>query len=235
MAGTPTFAYDIEVAGYLWDEVDESTRGYLLNRAKSDKDREAVPERTALYPGLGRIIVIGLWNVHEDRGLALVEGENHEMRDWDKVPGSKIFRGDEKALLEKFWETVGPRNGRLPRLVSFNGRGYDGPNLAIRSAQRGVRPSRQLVGPRYTIADHCDLQEIFTFQGATRDLYSLEYWCRRFDVESPKGSIDGSQVGRVYREGRVDEIGEYCLRDVRATAQIYRRLEDTILPLFQGF
>jgi len=235
MAGTPTFAYDIEVAGYLWDEVDESTRGYLLNRAKSDKDREAVPERTALYPGLGRIIVIGLWNVHEDRGLALVEGEPHEMRDWDKVPGSKIFRGDETALLTKFWETVAPRNGRLPRLVSFNGRGYDGPNLAIRSAQHGVRPSRQLVGPRYTIADHCDLQEVFTFQGATRDLYSLEYWCRRFDVESPKGSIDGSQVGRVYREGRIDEIGEYCLRDVRATAQIYRHLEGTILPTFQGF
>jgi hypothetical protein len=235
MAGAPTFAYDIEVAGYLWDEVDESTRGYLLNRAKSDKDREAVPERTALYPGLGRIIVIGLWNVHEERGLALVEGEPHEMRDWDKVPGSKIFRGDETALLEKFWETVGPRNGRLPRLVSFNGRGYDGPNLSIRSAQHGVRPSRQLVGPRYTIADHCDLQEVLTFQGATRDLYSLEYWCRRFDVESPKGSIDGSQVGRVYREGRIDEIGEYCLRDVRATAQIYRRLETTILPNFAGF
>lgn len=236
MAGhVATYAYDIEVAGYLWDEVDESTRGYLLNRAKSDKDREAVPERTALYPGLGRIIVIGLWNVHEDRGLALVEGEHHEMRDWEKVPGSKIYRGDEKQLLEKFWETVAPRNGRLPRLVSFNGRGYDGPNLTIRSAQRGVRPSRQLVGSRYTIADHCDLQEVFTFQGATRDLYNLEYWCRRFDVESPKGSIDGSQVGRVYREGRIDEIGEYCLRDVRATAQIYAKLENTILPLFSGF
>jgi hypothetical protein len=235
MAAAPTFAYDIEVAGYLWDEVDESTRGYLLNRAKSDKDREAVPERTALYPGLGRVIAIGLWNVHEDRGLALLEGEPHEMRDWDKVPGSKIVRGDEKALLEKFWETVGARHGRVPRLVSFNGRGYDGPVLSIRSAQHGVRPSRQLVGSRYTIADHCDLQEVFTFQGATRDLYNLEYWCRRFDVESPKGSIDGSQVGRFYREGRIDEIGEYCLRDTRATAQIYRRLEETILPVFQGF
>ncbi len=234
MAAAPTFAYDIEVAGYLWEEVDESTRGYLLNRAKSDKDREAVPERTALYPGLGRIIVIGLWNVHEDRGLALVEGEPHEMRDWDKVPGSKIFRGDERALLEKFWEIVGPRNGRVPKLVSFNGRGYDGPNVMIRSAQHGVRASRQLVGSRYTFAEHCDLQEVFTFQGATRDLYSLEYWCRRFDVESPKGSIDGSQVGRVYREGRIDEIGEYCLRDVRATAQIYRHVEETILPYFQG-
>ena len=56
--------------------------------------------------------------------------------------------------------------------------------------------------------------------GATRDRYSLEYWCRRFDVESPKGSIDGSQVARVYRQGRIDDIGEYCLRDVRATAEL---------------
>jgi hypothetical protein len=231
-----TIAFDIEVAGYLWEEVDASTQGYLLGRAKTEEAKDAVPERTALYPGLGRIIVIGLWLVHEDRGLVLVEGDAHPAREWDKVPGSKIFRGDEKALLEKFWETVGPPRGggRPPRLVSFHGRGYDGPMLTIRSAQHGLRPSRHLVGSRWSMADHCDLMEVFNFQGAVRESYSLEYWCRRFDVESPKGSIDGSQVGRYYRDGKIDEIGEYCLRDVRATAQIYRRLEDTILPLFQG-
>jgi hypothetical protein len=53
-------------------------------------------------------------------------------------------------------------------------------------------------------------------------------------VESPKGSIDGSQVGRAYREGRIDDIGEYCLRDVRATAELYRKLEHTMIPLFKG-
>jgi hypothetical protein len=84
------------------------------------------------------------------------------------------------------------------------------------------------------MAEHCDLQEVFTFQGTTRDWMSLEYWCRRFDIESPKGSIDGSQVARVYREGRIDDIAEYCLRDVRATAQLYKRLEGTVLPLFSG-
>ena len=59
-------------------------------------------------------------------------------------------------------------------------------------------------------------------------------WCRRFDVESPKGSIDGSQVARAYRDGRIEDIGEYCLRDVRATAQLYKKLENTLLPLFRG-
>ncbi len=234
---TTTIAFDIEVAGFPWDEIDEITRGYLLSREHDPQRREAVPERTGLYPGLGKIIAIGMWLVGEDRGMILLEGAKLEdARNWEKVPGSKIFRGDEKAVLERFWEMVGRTKTQrmLPRLVSFNGRDYDGPMLMVRSAQLGVKPSRQMVPKRYDMSEHCDLVEVFNFMGATRDRYSLEYWCRRFDIESPKGSIDGSQVARVYRQGRIDDIGEYCLRDVRATAQLYQRLETTLLPHFNG-
>ena len=229
MAGV-TIAFDIEVAGFLWEEVDEITRGYLLNRARDDEERDAIPERTALLPGLGKVIAIGLWNVEQERGLMLLEGDDEPQHEWEKVPHSDVFRGPEEALLEKFWEIVGRKR---PRLVSFNGRGYDGPMLMIRSAQLEVKPTVQLVPNRYDVRSHCDLMDIFSFHGATRDRYSLDYWCRRFDVESPKGSIDGSQIGRAYREGRLDEIGEYCLRDVRATAELYRRVEETLVPLFR--
>lgn len=231
----PTIAFDIEVAGFPWEEVDEITRGYLLNRESEGEKRDAVPERTGLYPGLGKIIAIGMWLIAEDRGMILLEGGNEETHDWKKVPNSKIFRGDERAILTEFWKLVArsPKTG-MPRLVSFNGRGYDGPVLSIRSAQLGVKPSRHLLGNRYRIDEHCDISEIFTFMGATRERYSLEYWCRRFDVESPKGSIDGSQVARVYRAGRIDDIGEYCLRDARATAQLYQKLAGTMLHLFAG-
>jgi hypothetical protein len=230
-----TIAYDIEVAGFPWEEVDEITRGYLLSRENDADKREAIPERTGLYPGLGKIIAIGMWLVAEDRGLILLEGKSEETRDWKKVANAKIFRGDEREILEEFWKLVArsPKAG-MPRLVSFNGRGYDGPMLSIRSAQLGVKPSRNLLGNRYSLAEHCDLMEVFSFMGATRERYSLEYWCRRFDIESPKGSIDGSQVSRVYRAGRIDDIGEYCLRDVRATAQLYQKLAGTMLPLFAG-
>ena len=227
-----TIVFDIEVAGFPWEEVDEITRGYLLEREKDPARQDAVPERTALVPGLGKVIAIGLWMVEKNRGLVLLEGDEAPEHPWEKVPHSKIFRGDEKALLAKFWEVIGFKP--LPRLVSFNGRGYDGPMLMIRSAQLGVRPSRNLVPYRYDIGDHCDLQDVLTFHGATRDLYSLDFWCRRFDIESPKGSIDGSQVARAYRQGRIDDIGEYCLRDARATAQLYQALEPTLLPLFKG-
>src|SRR5258705_10422971 len=228
-------AFDIEVAGFPWEGGDEMPRGYLLSREHDEGKREAIPERTGLYPGLGKIIAIGMWLVGEDRGLILLEGKSEETRDWSKVQHAKIFRGDERAGLEEFWKLVGrtPKAG-IPRLVSFNGRGYDGPMLSIRSAQLGVKPSRNLLGNRYSIAEHCDLMEVFSFMGATRERYSLEYWCRRFDVESPKGSIDGSQVARAYRSGRIDDIGEYCLRDVRATALLYQKIEHTMIPLFHG-
>ena len=232
----PTFVFDIEVAGFPWEEIDEITRGYLLERSRDSEEREAVRERTALYPGLGKVIAIGLWNVEQDSGMVLLEGEEEGEQGWEKVPHSKIFRGGEAQLLERFWSIVAWRDARrlLPRLVSYNGRGYDGPILSIRSAQLGVTPSRDLVPYRYDISEHCDLLDVLTFQGSTRDRFSLDYWCRRFDIESPKGSIDGSQVGRAYREGRVEDIGEYCLRDVRATSQLYRKLQSTLLPLFKG-
>jgi DNA polymerase elongation subunit (family B) len=226
-----TIAFDIEVAGFPWEEVDEITRGYLLNRARDEEERETVPERTALMPGLGKVIAIGMWNVEQERGLVLLEGEPEDQREWEKVQHSDVFRGSEADLLRKFWEVL---ERKKPRLVSYNGRGYDGPFLMIRSAQLGIAPSLQLVQNRYDLSVHCDLQDVLGFQGTRRETYSLDYWCRRFDVESPKGSIDGSQVGRVYRAGRIEEIGEYCLRDVRATAQLYGKLKDTLLPLFRG-
>jgi 3'-5' exonuclease len=233
-----TLVFDIEVAGFPWDEVDEPTQRYLLKRARNNSDREAIPERTGLYPGLGTVIAIGVWCVEDAAGTILLEGDGPEEPSWAEEPGTHIFRGDEAALLTRFWEMIEDRGGdpdQPPaRVVTFNGRGYDGPMLMVRSAQLGVVPSRNLVPNRYGIHDHCDLFDVLTFMGSTRDRYSLDYWCRRFDVESSKGSIDGSQVAGAYREGRINEIGQYCMRDVRATAQLYEKLAPTILPLFKG-
>jgi DNA polymerase elongation subunit (family B) len=229
-----TLVFDIEVAGLPWEEVDEITRGYLLARARTPEDRDSVPDRTALYPCLGKVIAIGMWAVEKDAGFLLLEGKSQPERDYEKLANTKVLRGSENELLAKFWEIVAPPAKPKSRIVTFNGRGYDGPLLMLRSAQLGVKPTRQLVPYRYDVSDHCDLADVLTMQGGWRENFSLDYWCRRFDIESPKGSIDGSQVGRAYRDGRIEDIGEYCMRDVRATAQLFKKLETTLLPLFKG-
>jgi predicted PolB exonuclease-like 3'-5' exonuclease len=104
----------------------------------------------------------------------------------------------------------------------------------IRSALHGVAPTLNLVGNRYSCDPHCDLREIVTFRGAVRSGFSLDYWCHRFGITSPKEEgLDGSKVQEAYEAGRLEEIAAYCVRDVLATASLYQRLEGTLIPLFE--
>lgn len=228
---SPTVAFDIEVVGCEWSTLDEATRGYLLERArKKGESAEEAASKLALTLGLGKVVAIALWNLDEQRGAVLLEGAGSPWGAWPgRSDGAWWFRGDEAALLAAFWE----RARGYGRLVTFNGRMYDGPVLMVRSALNGVKPSRHLAARDFGMRHHCDLAELFSFQGAVRDHYKLDYWCRRFGLESPKSTLDGSQVERAYRAGELEKIGDYCLRDARATALLYEKVRDTLLPLWE--
>src|SRR5690606_29173723 len=62
----------IETVGLGWDTLAPDVQEYLLERARSEEERAAVPERLALHPGTGRVVAIGLWRPEEDRGGVLV-------------------------------------------------------------------------------------------------------------------------------------------------------------------
>ena len=53
----------LEQKGYVKREGRYSRTVYLLNRARKPEERDAMPERLALYPGLGKVIAIGIWLV----------------------------------------------------------------------------------------------------------------------------------------------------------------------------
>jgi hypothetical protein len=230
MAGSrETYVVDIETAGVPWGTLDEKTREYLQGRASSDAEKEAVTHRLGLDPGTGRVIVIGMKNITADKSGVFVEGKS---RGWvDEGPdGFKRFDGDEREMLTEFWRMLGTNAARV---VTYNGRQFDGPFLMLRSAILGVAPTMNLAGYRYSMNPHCDLQEVLTFHGASRPVYSLDYWCRRFGIMSPKeAGLDGSLVQEYYDSGRIQEIVEYCTRDVVATAELYQKLESTLIPLF---
>jgi DNA polymerase elongation subunit (family B) len=225
-----TYVVDIECVGVPWKSLDEKTQKYLIGRADGDAEREAIPLRLGLSPGTGRVIVIGMWNVDRSTGGVLVEGKSRGWHDGGPQ-GYKRFDGDEREMLEAFWKTVAGQS----RLVTYNGRSFDLPYLMIRSAMLGVAPSRNVLGgTRFAVDPHCDLQEVLTFFGATRSTYSLDYWCRRFGITSPKeDGLDGSLVQTYYDSGRLEEIVQYCCRDVRATAELFTRLRETLLPLYE--
>ncbi len=231
----PAIALDIETVGVGWDELDEPTRAYLVTRATRRMGREGITNGSAealarealgLSAGTGRVIAIGLVNLESEQGALLYEGTEGWLA--TEPNATRVFRGPEAAILREFWQLL----ERYGRIVTYNGRGFDLPYVYLRSALHGIRPSRQVLGNRYSIAEHCDLAEVLTFFGAAQERFSLDYWCRRFGITSPKAEgLDGSQVNAFYRDGRIEEIASYCLRDAAATAKLYRALEGTLIDL----
>ena len=137
-------------------------------------------------------------------------------------------------------------DGKYQAVVTFNGRNFDCPFLMLRSAVLGIRPSINMMagtrwefkvggstGDRYSGAEHIDLLDKLTFNagfdkvGATRK-FNLNFYTKSFGIASPKSqTIAGDKVPIFYAEGRTREIAEYCMRDVRATSELYRKMART--------
>lgn len=233
---------DIETVGPEWEELDEVTRTYLAERSLRALQREGLDteaasllaqpraaERLALELGLARVIAIGICNVRTGDAAVILEQHGDAVaRELDRP---RIYVAPEELLLRRWWDWA----TKYGRIITFNGRGYDGPVLHVRSAQLGVPCSRDLVPYRYDMGQHCDLAEALNFMGSVRGGYSVDYWCRRFGIESPKAAgVDGGDIAELYRAGRMMEIGQYVARDVRAQRELYLKLQRSYLHLFKG-
>ena len=176
---------------------------------------------------------------NRDRNAALLalEQEIERYRPFlDLSPDEALARSEtaspaEKQILEKFWDWFESDS----RFITFNGRQFDGPFLMIRSAIHGLTPKRDLVGQRYELHPNCDLREVLNFYGTPNPRqykFNLDLACKAFGVETSKGEgLDGRSVETWYRAGRHREIAEYCMDDVRATAELYEKLAATLLPM----
>jgi predicted PolB exonuclease-like 3'-5' exonuclease len=225
---------DIETVGIPWEELDPYVREYLI-KGLSEGDAEETRRAGGLSPFRGRIVAIGVIRLGDGRSCAMYEVPGQTELRTEKVGGRTYISGSEKQILEKFWQFFDDDS----RFISFNGRQFDGPFLMIRSAIHGVVPKRDLVGYRYGYHPNCDLREALNFFGTTNSRqfkFNLDLACKTFGVETSKSEgIDGRSVETWYRAGRHREIADYCLEDVRATAQLYEKLAPTLLGFNKEF
>jgi len=225
---------DIETVGTPWEEYDSYVREYLI-KGMNEAEAEEEKRRGALSPFTGRIVAIGVVNAESGRSCALYEvpGQTEVI---SRKDGNRTFiSGTERQILEKFWEYL----DRDDRFISFNGRQFDGPFLMIRSAIRGIAPKRDLVGNRYRFHPNCDLREVLNFNGTLNPRqirFNLDLACKTFGIVSSKtDGMDGRAVETLYRAGRYEDIATYCLEDVRATCELYLKLEKTLLLFETSF
>lgn len=112
-----------------------------------------------------------------------------------------------------------------PHLVTYNGRSFDLPVIALRCLRHGV-PLRffyQDKDYRYRFSDagHIDLYDFLSEHGAAK-VGSLDAIARVVGLPGKVG-VDGSQVEGLYNAGQLPLIKNYCLTDVAQTAFLFLR------------
>jgi hypothetical protein len=130
--------------------------------------------------------------------------------------------GDEAGILHDFSSFVGRHR---PALVTYNGRTFDLPVLALRSLRAGVAMPwyyrDRSLRYRYSEEGHIDLCDWLADHGAARSS-SLDALARLIGLPGKVG-VDGSQIEGMFRAGRVESIQNYCLSDVVQTALLFLR------------
>lgn len=128
---------------------------------------------------------------------------------------------DEPGMLEDFSQFVAKHR---PDLVTYNGRSFDLPVLALRSLRHGVPMGWYYQGRlrhRYSEDGHVDLCDMLSDHGAARSM-SLDAVARLIGLPGKFG-VDGSQVEGLFQAGQLETIKRYCLADVAQTTLLFLR------------
>jgi len=224
--------FDIETSALPLEQFDEAQREYLFRECEKIADETARGARRAeiqqqfnLWPFTAQVVCIAMLNADTSRGQVLFSAADYEEEPDEAGPVEFMACMDEVELLTAFWDVA----RHYDQIATFNGRGFDVPFLYLRSAVLNVPITRKnWLGYRFATEPHCDLAEQFTFYGVSgRDgaarKFNLDFYCKAFGIDSPKAhGVTGMDVSTLLAEKKYWEIAEYCLRDVRATVELYR-------------
>ncbi|PKN83356.1 MAG: hypothetical protein CVU46_17200 [Chloroflexi bacterium HGW-Chloroflexi-8] len=164
-----------------------------IAKAIEEKRQDQI-DRAALDPDYGEIVTIGF--------STSPKGE------------IQVLHGDEKLMLEKFWNVFDDCSGRC---VGYNILGFDLPYLLRRSMAVGVRPIILPILAKYRTDPVTDLMGILYNWNPAKSLKQVAK-IYQLPIECPE--VDGSKVGSL----PLEEIIKYQISDVKLTISLWERM-----------
>lgn len=212
--------FDIETIGVDFDsDLDEGQQEYLLKNTTTDDERKEIKNSLGLSPLTGEIVCIAMYNPESKAGKVfyntLEQDYDDESQSFSKNNFEYILSSEEE-ILKNFWKNI----KKYKTYITFNGRCFDIPFIIIRSSILEVKNSIELMKHRYKTDQHLDLLDDLSFQGAFKR-FSLDFYCRSFNIPTPKKSVSGDKVNEFYKNGKALEVAEYCADDVVATGELF--------------
>jgi hypothetical protein len=211
-----------EAANY--NELDADMQGLYEQKTQYQRKDEFTAaefyDRAGIWAEFGKIICISV-------GYFVIKGDVRNFR-------VTSFFGEEPKLLKDFNNLLTNHfSGPQYVLCGHNAKEFDIPFLARRMIinQIPIPDKLNLFGKKPWEIPHLDTLELWKF-GDYKHYTSLKLMCKVLGIPSPKGDIDGSQVGHVYYVDKdIDRIVTYCEKDTIAVAQIFLRLrrEDLLI------
>jgi predicted PolB exonuclease-like 3'-5' exonuclease len=167
---------------------------------------------------------------HQIVAISAVIGDEYGR--FDRV--SSIEGDNEYEILKSFISFIDNHN---PRLISFNGRGFDLPLIMIRAMRYNLScpayfdKNNQMLNKskwdnyqtRYSDNFHLDLMDNIAEFGAVRGL-NLDTICSMVNLPG-KYDVSGDMVTDLYFNHEIDKIREYCESDVLNTYWLFLKYE----------
>lgn len=146
----------------------------------------------------------------------------------------------EKSIIEDFLKFI---NKSQPKLVSFNGRGFDVPTIMLRAMKYNLcayayyeqdnsafnKNKWENYRQRFSERFHTDLLDSLGHFGMVRNL-KLDNVCSMLNIPG-KYDMSGDQVYKIFydksqeMQTRINKIDEYCQSDVLNTYWVYLKYE----------
>ena len=138
------------------------------------------------------------------------------------------FNGDEREIIKDFFDFI---NKKKPKLISFNGRSFDMPMLLIRALKYNISIPAYFDNSdkwnnyrsRYSEDYHLDLMDVLGGYGAVRGL-KLDTLAQMSGLPG-KFDVHGDEVYKLYFDGEIRKIKEYCESDVLNTYWLWLKYE----------
>jgi 3'-5' exonuclease len=196
--------------------LDEETRelysAKTLYQRKDEFTAEEFYDRAGIWAEFGKIVCISV-------GHFVFRNDIRQFR-------VTSFFGEERQLLKDFSNLLNNHFSQAQHIMcGHNAKEFDFPFIARRMIINNLPiPNKlNLFGKKPWEVPHLDTMELWKF-GDYKSFTSLKLLTKILGIPSPKGDIDGSQVGHVfYVEKDIDRIITYCEKDVVAVAQVLLR------------